>query len=151
MSRSLMLAVIALSAIGLLGAGDNTRRFERLGHNLICTCGCNQILLECNHVSCPASGPMRDELATALDKNADNDVVLAGFVTKYGPTVLASPTTQGFNRVAWIMPFAVFVAGTLAVIMITRVWKHRTPAVVQGDGRPLSEELRSRIRQETEE
>ncbi|HUR36537.1 MAG TPA: cytochrome c-type biogenesis protein CcmH [Terriglobales bacterium] len=151
MRRILILAAIALSAIGLLGAGDNSRRLEKLGHELICTCGCNQILMECNHVSCPASGPMRDELAAAIGKNGDNDAVLKTFATKYGPTVLAAPTTTGFNRVAWIMPFAVFVTGIIAVIMITRVWKQRTPALANGGAASLSDDLRARIRQETQE
>ena len=150
MRRTLAITVIALAAMGLLGAGDNTRRFEKLGHGLVCTCGCNQILLECNHVGCPASSGMRDELTAALDKGGDNDAVLAGFVTKYGPTVLAAPTTTGFNRVAWITPFAVFITGIIAVIMVTRVWRQRAPAQAAGPG-PLTDDLRARIRQETEE
>ena len=150
MRRTLAITVIALAAMGLLGAGDNTRRFEKLGHGLVCTCGCNQILLECNHVGCPASSGMRDELTAALDKGGDNDAVLAGFVTKYGPTVLAAPTTTGFNRVAWITPFAVFITGIIAVIMVTRVWRQRAPAQAAGPG-PPADDLRARIRQETEE
>jgi cytochrome c-type biogenesis protein CcmH len=151
MKRILILTVIAAAAIGLLGAGDNTKRFEKLGHELICTCGCNQILLECNHVGCPSSSGMRDELTAALTKadGADNDAILQTFVTKYGPTVLAAPTTTGFNRVAWIMPFAVFVTGIIAVVMVTRVWKRRAPALAAGNA-PLPDDLRSRIRQETE-
>lgn len=149
MRRILLLTVIAVSALGLLGAGD-MRRFEKLGHELICTCGCNQILLECNHVGCPSSSAMRDELTAELKKaNADNDAVLQTFVTKYGPTVLAAPTTTGFNRVAWVMPFAVFVTGIVAVVMVTRVWKQRTPTVA-GPAR-VNDDLRSRIRQETEQ
>ncbi len=35
---------------------------------------------------------------------------------KYGPTVLAAPTTTGFNRVAWIMPFLALVLGLLTTI-----------------------------------
>jgi cytochrome c-type biogenesis protein CcmH/NrfF len=148
--RYLMLSLIALSAVGLLGAGDNTRRFEKLGHNLVCTCGCNQILLECNHVGCPASSSMRDELTAALDKNLENDAVLAGFVTKYGPTVLAAPTNKGFDRVAWVMPFAVLVLGVMAVVFISREWRQRAPAVA-ASAQPLPDALRTRIRQETEE
>lgn len=150
--RFCMLFGIVLAAISLLGAGDggNSRRFEKLGHNLVCTCGCNQILLECNHVGCPASSSMRDELAAWLEKNTDNDVVLAGFVSKYGPTVLAAPTTKGFDRVAWVMPFAVLVLGIMAVVGIARAWRQRAPALAAG-GVPLSDDVRARIRQETEE
>ena len=152
MRRIFTLLFIALAAVGLLGAGDNTRRFEKLGHNLICTCGCNQILLECNHVGCPASDGMRNELAASLEKNTDNEVVLAGFVTKYGPTVLAAPTTKGFDRVAWITPFAVFALGIIGAIMVTRVWKQRSALATSPAGpMPVTDELRARIRQETEE
>jgi len=44
-------------------------------------------------------------------------------VQKYGPTVLAAPSAQGFNRVAWIMPFAVLLLGILGTMMLVRNWK----------------------------
>ena len=42
--------LLAASALLLMGAsGDRAgQRFERLGHNLMCECGCGQVLLECN-------------------------------------------------------------------------------------------------------
>ena len=39
---------------------------------LMCACGCNQVLLECNHVGCTYSDRMRDELAAGLERG-DND------------------------------------------------------------------------------
>ncbi len=71
----------------------------------MCTCGCGQILLECNHVGCQSSEKMRNELLAALDKGDNDDLILQGFVQEYGPTVIAAPTATGFNRIAWIMPF----------------------------------------------
>lgn len=84
--------LLLLSAALLMGAaGDPTgQRFDKLGHNLMCTCGCNQILLECNHVGCSVSEQMRKELKDALAKGGSDKVILAGFVTEYGPTVLAA-------------------------------------------------------------
>ena len=38
-------------------APATTRRFNKLGHSMMCTCGCGQVLLECNHVG--ASRPTR--------------------------------------------------------------------------------------------
>jgi len=81
----------------------------------MCKCGCNQILLECNHIGCTYSERMRDELTAALQRGDSDDPVLQAFVQKYGATVLAAPTTTGFNRVAWIMPFAALGAGIFAV------------------------------------
>ncbi len=51
-----------------MGAGDDSARFKDLGHRMMCTCGCGQVLLECNHVGCQSSDKMRDQLQAALDK-----------------------------------------------------------------------------------
>lgn len=150
MRRALHIFIIAAAALTLLGNGDRTRRFEKLGHELICTCGCNQILLECNHVGCPSSSAMRDELNAAMDKGGDNDAVLASFVTKYGPTVLAAPTTKGFDRVAWIVPFVVFALSIVVAVYVSRIWRQRTPQPATAGTGPLPDDLRARIRQETE-
>ena len=94
-----------------MGAGDTDARFNRLGHQLMCMCGCNQVLLECNHVGCPYSDRMRHELMAAIQRGDSDNLVLQSFVQKYGNTVLAAPTTTGFNRIAWIMPFVIFTLG----------------------------------------
>src|SRR6266851_425988 len=75
----------------LLGAGDPAARFSEIGHQMMCVCGCNQILLECNHVGCRSSDGMRNELMASLTRGDSDSLVEQGFVQKYGPTVLASP------------------------------------------------------------
>ncbi len=149
-------AVVLLfaSALLLMGAtADGTgQRFDRLGHNLMCTCGCGQILLECNHVGCSTSEEMRKELKAALDRGDNDDAILAAFVSKYGPTVLASPTTTGFNRVAWIMPVVIFFAALTAVVLFIRAWKRRSPTPPSNSAGSNSAELdefRRRAREET--
>src|SRR5437764_14631124 len=124
--RYLVLATVV--AFTMLGASDSGQRFEKLGHRLMCTCGCNQILLECNHVGCPASDGMRNELSAGMKKTSNDDGVLDIFVQKYGPIVLAAPTMTGFNRVAWIMPYAMFALGIGLVAFIVRAWKYRPAA-----------------------
>ena len=118
-----------------LGA-DTDARFNKLGHQLMCMCGCNQVLLECNHVGCTYSDRMRNELIAGLERGDSDSLVLQSFVQKYGNTVLAAPTTTGFNRVAWIMPFAVFAAALALTIWLVRLWKSR--AVAQPVPRPNS-------------
>ncbi len=58
----LQVALLCLAVFAFLGAGDESARFNSLGHRLMCVCGCNQILLECNHVGCTYSDRMRGEL-----------------------------------------------------------------------------------------
>jgi cytochrome c-type biogenesis protein CcmH len=130
-------ALLFLSVLLLLGAGDSGARFNDLGHRMMCVCGCKQILLECNHVGCAYSDRMRGELLASLDRGDSDDLTLQAFVQKYGTTVIAAPTNKGFDRVAWIMPFVALALGFVALVMIVRAWKNR-PAPALADGvRPL--------------
>ena len=121
-ARSPCLQLVALFCLLFIfiGAGDESARFNDLGHRMMCVCGCNQILLECNHVGCAYSTRMRNELVAALDRGDNDDLVLQSFVQKYGTTVIAAPTTKGFNRVAWIMPYLALVLGIGGVVLIVR-------------------------------
>ena len=150
--RIAQLVLIALLAMVFLGA-DTDARFNKLGHQLMCMCGCNQVLLECNHVGCTYSDRMRNELAAGVTRGDSDSLVLQSFVQKYGNTVLAAPTTTGFNRVAWIMPFAVFGLSIVLTVWLVRLWKAR--AVAQPVPRPnlgveQLDDLRKQARQDTE-
>jgi len=154
--RWLQAAALALAVFVFIGAGDDSARFKDLGHRMMCTCGCGQVLLECNHVGCQSSDKMRDELQAALDKGGSNndDLILQGFVQEYGPTVIAAPTATGFNRVAWIMPFVVLALGIAFAVHIVRSWKNRPePALADGITIPQGSELdefRRKARKETD-
>ncbi len=154
--RWLQAAALALAVIVFMGAGDDSARFKDLGHRMMCTCGCGQVLLECNHVGCQSSEKMRGELLAALDKGASNsdDLILQGFVQEYGPTVIAAPTATGFNRVAWIMPFVALALGIAFVVYVVRSWKDRPePALADGIVIPQGSELdefRQKARKETD-
>jgi cytochrome c-type biogenesis protein CcmH/NrfF len=154
--RALHALVLTTAVFLFMGAGDDSARFKDLGHRMMCACGCGQILLECNHVGCTYSDKMRDQLQAALDKGNNDDLILQGFVQDYGPTVIAAPTATGFNRVAWIMPFAALAFGITFVVYVVRSWKNRpTPALADGitirrgneDG---LDEFRRKARRETD-
>ncbi len=153
MKRLPQIALIALLALLLLGAGDDTgRRFDGLGHRLMCRCGCNQVLLECNHVGCEYSERMRGELQRAIDRGDNDRVILAAFVQEYGTTVLAAPTTSGFNLVAWIMPFVALALGSVLAIFVVRIWKRHVQSAAKAPvASPMQlAALRKRAREETE-
>jgi cytochrome c-type biogenesis protein CcmH/NrfF len=148
-SFGLSLITIFLAVV-LLGASGDGARFTDLGHRMMCVCGCNQILLECNHVGCTYSDRMRKQLMAAIQAGGGDDSILQAFVKEYGTTVLAAPGTHGFDRVAWIMPFAVFLAGTLAAAMLIRSWKERRPAFAGISRAPSLNRYREQARKETE-
>jgi cytochrome c-type biogenesis protein CcmH len=148
----------------MLGAGES--RFNRLGHELMCSCGCKQVLLECNHVGCPDSARMIDELKTQMAAGGNDTAVLNWFVAKYGATILAAPIRGGFDNVAWIVPVAIFVLATLGTFGTVWLWKRRALRMAgaggfdgvsavgnlpaSGESNPQDAALRERIRRETE-
>src|SRR3954469_23521312 len=109
-----LIPALLLAVLLLLGAGDDSARIDRLGHKLMCVCGCNQVLLECNHVGCAYSDRMRGELAAGVERSESDDLTLQTFVQKYGPTVLIAPTSTGFNRVAWLVPYLALALGVIS-------------------------------------
>ena len=158
--RLFTLLTVCLLAVSMLGAGsdDSARRFGRVGHNLMCVCGCGQVLVECNHVGCPDSARMIDELHDQLagpNGTGADSLILNWFVAKYGGTVLAAPIRGGFDIVAWIIPLVLFVFATVGTALVVRMWSRRggppsaggTPLAV---GPALDDDVRRRIRHETE-
>ena len=146
------IVLLCLAIFAFLGAGDENTRFNDLGHRLMCVCGCNQILLECNHVGCNYSDHMRQELMAAIEHGDNDDLVLQAFIQKYGTTVLSAPTHQGFNRVAWIVPYLALVLGVGVVVMVVNAWGRKPPSPGAGPGSedPALEPFRSQAQRETE-
>jgi cytochrome c-type biogenesis protein CcmH len=145
--------VLALAVCFSLGATDAGSRFTDLGHRLMCTCGCSQLLGECNHVGCPESGRERDELKGLIASGQSDKEILNWFAAKYGATMLAAPTGEGFNLVAWIAPFAVFAAALAGTILLVRRWSvgrtHFAPIEPSNED-PAAVARREKIRRETE-
>ena len=133
--KSLQAAALCIAVCFSLGATDAGSRFNDLGHRLMCTCGCAQLLGECNHVGCPESGREREELKAAIASGKSDQQILDWFAAKYGATMLAAPTMQGFNLVAWIAPFAVLAAAP-------RNLPPRSPLVSRQDPAPRRRDCR---------
>ena len=150
MPRWVQLIAVAVLAALLLGASGDSTRFDKIGHQMMCTCGCNQVLLDCNHVGCSASEKMRKELQAGIDRGDSNTQIFAWFTNQYGPTVLAAPTTKGFDLVAWVIPFAVFTGGILLVLWVAQRWKLAPPSAPALAGGAGMDRLREQARQETE-
>lgn len=153
--RPFTVGLLFLLVVLTLGATtDSDTRFNQLGHRLMCTCGCGQVLAECNHVGCQSSDHMRAELRAAMDQGGGDDQILQGFVDRYGPVVLAAPTKTGFNRVAWLMPYLALTLGLVLTGVMVRLWRSRSRAVPAAGsaGVPPAamDSLRRRVHEETE-
>lgn len=152
--RPLQLLAICFFAVTMLGASSPEARIDKIGHKLVCQCGCSQVLLECNHVGCPVSPVMIKELGQQVATGLPEAGVLGFFIAKYGPIALAAPIRGGFDNVAWIVPFAVLVLATLGVALLIRFWKQRNdtlfPTSSGAATLPLATSMNDRIRRETD-
>jgi len=158
--RALQAAALCLFTVIILGAG--TSRFDRLGNEMVCMCGCSQGLLACNHVGCPVSPVMIGELRERIGEGGTDVEIENWFVAKYGAIVLAAPMRGGFDSVVWVVQISVFVLATIGTAFVVWLWRRRTlrlagPAdALSADfatSTPLSPEeaaMRERIRRETE-
>lgn len=154
--RVMQALLVGVLAITMMGASDTGRRFTSLGHELMCVCGCSQILLECNHVGCTASERMRGELQAGLDQGKSDADILQDFTVKYGNTILAAPPKSGFDLVAWVMPFFMLALATVFAAFVISRWragKDALPAMAAAAAQGRADGLddyRERARRETE-
>jgi cytochrome c-type biogenesis protein CcmH len=124
---------------------------DDVSQGLTCQCGCGLTVANCNMPTCGFSVPLRGEIAKLIDKGMDRTAILAMYRTKFGEKILSSPTTEGFNLLAWVMPFlALLVGGGFVVLMLGR-WRHETPSLPYGSeasadrASPLDSRLREQL------
>ncbi|HEU5350457.1 MAG TPA: cytochrome c-type biogenesis protein CcmH [Terracidiphilus sp.] len=143
------LLLLALAVFIALGASNASQRFYTLSHRLMCICGCNELLGECNHVGCTTSTQENAELRADISQGMSDKEILASFSQKYGLTVLAAPPTHGFDLIAWIAPFAVFAAALFGTILLVHQWSAGKTQLTAQPSDPHMDELREKIRRET--
>ncbi|HZZ40204.1 MAG TPA: cytochrome c-type biogenesis protein CcmH [Acidobacteriaceae bacterium] len=148
--RCLILPLIIVLGVFTMGAADTAGRYSDLGHKIMCTCGCNEILLECNHMGCQASAKMTVELRAAVDRGDSDNAVLTAFQDEYGPTALAAPWLTKFNIVAWVVPPLLLILGLAGTFLLVKKWRLRVATTPEVADDPASRDLRDRIRRETE-
>lgn len=143
--------LVLFCMVGSLMAADNNARYENLGGKIMCTCGCGQMLLKCNHVGCPNSAKMIQQLHTQVAATNDDEAVLNFFRTEWGVTTVVEPARHGFELLVWILPFAGLALGIFLLVLVVRKWRSR-PGQAAADVPldPHLEALRARARQETE-
>jgi cytochrome c-type biogenesis protein CcmH len=146
-AQAFALAVAVCFSVGATDAGS---RYNNLNHRLMCTCGCAEILGECNHVGCQNSASELSELRAGISAGQSDEEILASFTAKYGAVVLAAPTKKGFDLVAWIAPFAVFAAALLGTILLVRRWSIGKTQTVVAIADPVTDAIKEKIRRETE-
>jgi cytochrome c-type biogenesis protein CcmH/NrfF len=145
--RLCLALALCCSATLLMGADVDKGRYEKLGGKMQCMCGCNQMLLKCNHVGCPVSPVMIRDLQASIKAKPQDEEVLNWFRHNYGITTVIEPATHGFELTIWVVPPVLFSLAVVLVVLTILSWRrHASPAVLN----PELESMRERARRETE-
>jgi cytochrome c-type biogenesis protein CcmH len=96
---------------------------QEVGEGLTCQCGCGLTVANCNHPSCGFAIPTRGEIAAMIKKGMSRAQVLAAFRHKYGEKVLSAPTTEGFNLLAWVIPYVAVGGGMVLILVAVARWR----------------------------
>ena len=89
-----------------------------ISKELICQCGCTLTIANCTHIECGSRGAMTTVIKDKLTQGQSEDEVIQLLVSQYGESVLASPLKEGFNLLAWFLPFTGILVG-IGIIHIT--------------------------------
>src|SRR5215218_9132115 len=116
-SKSRLLLVLALASICLSQTATKlvTPEIRRVGDKLACKCGaCNNTVATCQMLECHYSLPARERIGQMQKAGMDDKTIVDAFVKEGGLAALAAPPTDGFNLLAWVMPFIAISFGVVA-------------------------------------
>jgi cytochrome c-type biogenesis protein CcmH/NrfF len=124
---------------------------KQMQKEIVCTCNCGHIAIgECRKDPCEVSHKMRGELAALIDQNKSRDEIIQWFITTYdSQEMLGAPLDEGFNRLAWFLPWALGATGAVMVGFAAMKWSRRgaedADAPAESD-RALDERLDDELR-----
>ncbi len=148
MSRRLILILLLALAASAPAAAQKTPQARSIGKRMMCMCGCNQVLTECNHVGCTVSAEMLAKLDQQVARSEPEDLTIQAFVQEYGQKVLAQPPSTGFGALAWITPGLAAALGTMIVWTLLVRWRRQTATAAPATVAP---EVLARVRRELDE
>ena len=101
--RFKLMMVIVLVPLAL-ALDTDAPRVRSLAAKMLCNCGCGDVLSECSHAECKARGPLKQEIAAAIQQGKTDDQILESLGARYGATILRTPPFRGFDMLLWIVP-----------------------------------------------
>jgi cytochrome c-type biogenesis protein CcmH len=128
--NSLLTVILAAVALGQSSSTLLTPEVRRIGGRLACLCGtCNNTVGDCPMLECHYSRPAREKIATMQASGKSDDEIVNSVVKEQGLQALASPPGEGFNLLAWVMPWVAVSCGLIGVwLFIRRIAPKRTAA-----------------------
>ena len=135
------LALCALVAALVAGAATAAPSPSDLEAELVCpVCGTTL-----DQSDAPVAQRMKGYIRERLAAGASEAQIKAELVDQFGPGVLAEPPKSGFDLLAWLVPFAVLVAGAVGVGLVAWAWSRRRGEGDAGPPATLDPELERRV------
>jgi len=144
----LLLAATAADLVAVHAAAKTT--LQAVSEGLTCQCGCGLTIANCAHPNCGFAVPLRREIQGLIDKGMSRDQILMYMRRKYGEKILSAPTTEGFNILAWVMPFVAIAAGGGLIVLAMGRWRGAPPESREGS-EPQAEQFDPALRRRLEE
>jgi cytochrome c-type biogenesis protein CcmH/NrfF len=149
-------ALAALLLLATVCAGPASAQLGQteLEERLTCQCGCGLTVHTCNHLQCSFGVPVKEDIRDSLARGESGEEILDRYVSEYGEKVLSSPTTTGFNLLAWTAPYIALLLGGLVLFAtlrrLARIRRPEAPTAVSSSG-DLADPERRRLEQELED
>jgi cytochrome c-type biogenesis protein CcmH len=144
-----IVAVLALvAAPGLIAAGDTKNRAEvptlaDLEDEVMCP-ACNTTL---DQSSSGAARQIEQFIAARIAAGDSKQQIKDRLVADYGPWILAAPPKEGFDLLAWVLPFVGLLGGAIVLAFLAWHWSRgreprpSAPALSPALERRVDEEL----------
>ena len=108
-----LLLIVAFLSVPAVTAYAAT--VEDVANQLICQCGCTQVLSKCAEPVCSTREEMKGLISEKLNQGQTQQEIIQSFVDRYGEKVLASPSKTGFNLTVWLAPIAAILLGGVVI------------------------------------
>jgi cytochrome c-type biogenesis protein CcmH len=99
---------------------------DDLEHHIHCQCGCGLDVYTCRTTdfSCTVSPAMHLDVLGLANGGYTAGEIIAAFRRVYGDGVLMAPAKEGFNWLAYLLPFGMLLTGAVVVVTLLRRWSH---------------------------
>ncbi|MBX9599943.1 MAG: cytochrome c-type biogenesis protein CcmH [Bryobacteraceae bacterium] len=123
---SLLLLAVTVLSLAQNGQQFVTPEIKRVGQKLACLCrSCKNTVADCPMLECHYAKPAREVIAAKQAQGVSDQAIINEFTKKEGLQALAVPPAEGFNVLAWVMPFAAIGVGLLAIWWFIRRFSAR--------------------------
>jgi cytochrome c-type biogenesis protein CcmF len=122
---------------------------RKVAEQIMCNCnGCRLSVANCGMMNCHGKESQTAKIKQYVAEGQDHDAILATFVREHGSyDVLMQPPNRGFNRVAWLLPYAVAVVALLGIAGTAWRWSRRDTAAAPAAA-AIDPELDARLEHE---